>query len=130
MAESFREIREKLFLRASQTRPGEGWKEIVRTYLSVEHFERPHVGCPIAALAPDLARVKPSVKRRMARVIEQHRNELMPFFPGQNAAEKEKNFILAITAMAGAVSFARTLTDYAAQQKVLETMREHLLGTL
>ena len=37
------------------------------------------------------------------------------------------NFILAITAMAGAVSVARTMTDPVAKRKVLDTVRDHLL---
>ena len=37
------------------------------------------------------------------------------------------NFILAITAMAGAVSLARTMTHPVAKQKVLDTVRDHLL---
>ena len=60
----------------------------------------------------------------------EHRDELMVFVPGQNLAEKEKNFVLAITAMAGAVSFARTLTDPAVKEKVLNTVREQLLTSM
>ena len=43
------------------------------------------------------------------------------FFFAANAG----NFILAITAMAGAVSLARTMTGPAAKQKVLDTVRDH-----
>ena len=39
-------------------------------------------------------------------------------------------FILAITAMAGAVSLARTMTDPVAKQKVLDTVRDHSDGEL
>ena len=45
------------------------------------------------------------------------------FFFAANAG----NFILAITAMAGAVSLVRTMTDPLAKQKVLDTVRDHLL---
>ena len=54
----------------------------------------------------------------------------MVFVPGQNLAENEKNFILAITAMAGAVSFARILTDPAVKEKVLNTVREQLFTSM
>ena len=43
---------------------------------------------------------------------------------------KRWNFILAITAMAGAVSLARTMTDPLAKQKVLDTVRDHSDGEL
>jgi hypothetical protein len=37
------------------------------------------------------------------------------------------NFILAITAIAGPVSFAHAMTHPVAKQKVLDTVRDHLL---
>ena len=40
------------------------------------------------------------------------------------------NFILPITAMAGAVSLARTMTDPVAKQKVLDTVPDHSVGEL
>ena len=45
------------------------------------------------------------------------------FFFAANAG----NFILAITAMASPVSFAHTMTRSVAKQKVLDTVRDHLL---
>ena len=45
------------------------------------------------------------------------------FFFAANAG----NFILAITAMAGPVSLARTMTHPVAKQRVLDTVRDHLL---
>jgi len=127
IGESLCEIRERMLSCARQAPPGEAWKEMVSSYLSVEHCEHPEAGCPIAALAPDLYRAKPSVKKRIAGVMKEHQDQILAFVPGRNAAEKERNFILAITSMAGAVSFARTMTDPVAKQKVLDTVRDHLL---
>jgi len=127
IGESLCEIRERMLSSARQAPPGEAWKEMVSSYLSVEHCEHPEAGCPIAALAPDLYRAKPSVKKRIAGVMKEHQDQILAFVPGRNAAEKERNFILAITSMAGAVSFARTMTDPVAKQKVLDTVRDHLL---
>ena|SRR5438132_89702 len=55
IVESFHQICDKLLSSAKHPPQGEGWKAIVRTYLSMEHCEHPDVGCPIAALAPDMA---------------------------------------------------------------------------
>ena len=127
IGESLCEIRERMLSCARQAPPGEAWKEMVSSYLSVEHCEHPEAGCPIAALAPDISRAKPSVRKRIAGLMKEHQDQILAFVPGRNAAEKERNFILAITAMAGAVSFARTMTDPVAKQKVLDTVRDHLL---
>ena len=48
------------------------------------------------------------------------------FFFAANAG----NFILSITATAGAVSPARTMTDPVAKQKVLDTAPDHSYGEL
>jgi len=49
-----------------------------------------------------------------------HATEQVEFLFAANAG----NFILPITAMAGAVSLARTMTDPVAKQKVLDTVRD------
>jgi TetR/AcrR family transcriptional regulator, transcriptional repressor for nem operon len=99
------------------------WKEIVRWYLSTEHCDRPETGCPVAALAPEIARAKSSVRKRIAGLMK----EWVDFMPGVTAREREQNFFVIFSAMAGAVSIARILIDPADRQKVLASMRDHLL---
>ena len=55
-----------------------------------------------------------------------HATKQVEFFFAANAG----NFILSITAMAGAVSPARTMTDPVAKQKVLDTVPDHSDGEL
>src|SRR5205814_458013 len=45
------------------------WKELVRVYLSPEHCDHGDVGCPMAALAPEIARAKPSVRKLTGRTM-------------------------------------------------------------
>ncbi|PYV53677.1 MAG: TetR/AcrR family transcriptional regulator [Acidobacteria bacterium] len=62
IAEGFSESSEKIYS-ALQNLPREDrWKELVRLYLSPEHRDHPDSGCPVAALAPEMARAKPGVK--------------------------------------------------------------------
>ncbi len=128
--ESLQDIRQKLLPRAKAAPIGEAWKEFVKGYLSMEHCDHPEQGCPLAALAGDISRAKPSMKKEVAVLLKQHRDEIMAFVPGRNAAGREKNFILAITAMSGAISFARTMVDPEAKEKILDTVRDHLLSSL
>jgi TetR/AcrR family transcriptional regulator, transcriptional repressor for nem operon len=116
---------EKLYS-SVQTVPREArWKELVRLYLSPDHCDHPDIGCPVAALAPEIARAKLSVRKRISGVIKQHKwVELMP---GANAAERERNFFIILSAMAGAVSIARVLTEPADKARVLASVRDHLL---
>src|SRR5947208_17055246 len=101
------------------------WREFVRLYLSPEHCDHPDSGCPVAALAPELGRAKPGVRKRIAGLIKGYR--WIEFMPGRTLAERERNFFVIFSAMAGAVSIARILTDRADRERVLSSVRDHLL---
>jgi len=103
------------------------WKEVVRLYLSSDHCDHPATGCPVAALAPDIARAKPAVRKRISRLLKERAERWLEFMPGATAAERERNFFLIFSAMVGAVSVARLLTEPPDRQKVLAGVREHLL---
>jgi TetR/AcrR family transcriptional regulator, transcriptional repressor for nem operon len=127
IAEGFLESGEKIYS-ALQNLPREDrWKGLVRLYLSPEHCDHPDSGCPIAALAPEMARAKPSVRKRISGLIKDRAERWVEFMPGRTAREREQNFSVIITAMAGAVSVARILTEPADREKVLADMRDHLL---
>lgn len=118
---------EKLYS-SVQTVPREArWKELVRLYLSPDHCDHPDIGCPVAALAPEIARAKLSVRKRISGVIKQHK--WVEFMPGANAAERARNFFIILSAMAGAVSIARVLTEPADKARVLASVRDHFLHT-
>jgi TetR/AcrR family transcriptional regulator, transcriptional repressor for nem operon len=103
------------------------WKEMVRLYLSPEHCDHPDTGCPVATLAPEIARAKFSVRKRIAGLMKERTNRWVEFMPGRTAADRERNFFVIFGAMAGALSTARLLTEPADREKVLACMRDHLL---
>ncbi len=125
--ESLQELRDRLVAAAQQAGPGEGWKAMVRSYLSLELCDRPEEGCPIAALAPDMARTRSALKQRIAAAILKLRQELLPFMPGGNAREKAANFLAIFSSMVGTIAMARTMPDAAVRQRILNTVRDHLL---
>jgi len=117
----------KLFAAMKQAAPEERWKEIVKWYLSEDHCRHPDTGCPLAALAPDIARAAPAIKKRIAGIMKERRRRLLEFMPGRNAAEKGRNFNVMFTAMAGAVSMARIMPSPAERRRILSSVRDHLL---
>ena len=125
--ESLQELRDRLLAAAKQVEPGEGWKAMVRSYLSLELCDRPDEGCPIAALAPDMARTRPALKRRISVAILKFRQELLPFMPGRNPQEKAAHFLAIFSSMVGTIAIARTMPDAAVRQSILNSVRDHLL---
>src|SRR5690349_20797058 len=92
LREGFREIEDTLAQAAEQSPPGEAWKSIVKTYLSVELCEHPERGCPLAALASELARADKAMKPEIAAELVNYKNRMVPFMPGDRAADKERAF--------------------------------------
>lgn len=125
--EGLLELRDRLIAAAKQAEPGEGWKAMVRSYLTLERCDRADDGCPIAALAPDMARTRPALKQRIAAAILQLRQEVIPFMPGRNEEEKAANFLAIFSSMVGTIGMARTMPDAAIRQRILNTVRDHLL---
>jgi TetR/AcrR family transcriptional regulator, transcriptional repressor for nem operon len=127
--ESLQELRDRLIAAAKDAEPGEGWKAMVRSYLSLERCDHLDDGCPIAALAPDIARTGPVMKQRSSAAILRFRQELLPFMPGKNAETKATNFLAIISSMVGTIAIARTMPDPAVRQRILNCVRDHLLAS-
>ena len=123
IAQGFAESNANLRAALQHASPENKWKELVRLYLSTEHCDHPDTGCPVAALAPEMARAKLSVRKRIAGLMK----EWVEIMPGATAREREQNLFLIYSVMAGDISIARVLTEPADKQKLLSTVRDHLL---
>jgi TetR/AcrR family transcriptional regulator, transcriptional repressor for nem operon len=118
---------EKVYASLQNMPPEQRWKEAVRLYLSPEHCEHPDTGCPVAALAPEIARAKPSARKRISGLMKERAQRWVEFMPGATVAERELNFFIIFSAMVGAVSVARLLTEPADRHMMLAGARDHLL---
>jgi len=125
--EAFRDMSHRLASIAGRSRPKVAWKAIVKAYLSPEHCDHPEAGCPVAALAPELARAGSVTKAQIARELTQYESELLPFMPGRGLADKRRNFIVIFSTMIGALGIARLFPDQAARSQVLASTRDFLL---
>src|ERR1700761_2729556 len=74
LREAFREIVATLEHAAGQSRPETAWRAIVKTYLSLEYCDHAERGCPLAALAPDLARVEKKMKGQVFAELVNYKN--------------------------------------------------------
>jgi TetR/AcrR family transcriptional regulator, transcriptional repressor for nem operon len=127
LREGFREIEDTLVHAAEQSPPGEEWKAVVKTYLSLELCEHPERGCPLAALSPELARADKSMKPQIVAELVNYKSRMLPFMPGQRTADKERAFFAIFSTMIGAVGIARILPERAMREKVLASARGFLL---
>src|SRR5262249_20996372 len=127
LREGFREIEDALAHPAEQSPSGEAWKAIVKTYLSLGLCEHPERGCPLASLAPELARADKNMKPQITAELVNYKNRMLPFMPGQRTTDKERAFFAIFSTMIGAIEIARMLPDRAMRQKMLASTRKFLL---
>ena len=127
--ESLMELTKTLIDAAKDSGLRDAWKAMVTTYLSRERCDRADIGCPIAALAPDIARTAPAMKQRISAAILKFRSELIPFMPGRTTEEKGSNFLMLMTSMVGTIALARTMPERAVREAIVDTVRDRLLAT-
>jgi TetR/AcrR family transcriptional regulator, transcriptional repressor for nem operon len=128
LKDSFRDIIDTLVRAAEQSSHGEAWKAIVKTYLRPEMCDHPEHGCPLAALAPELARVDKKMRPQIVAELVNYKSRMLPFMPGRRTVDKERAFFAIFSTMIGAVEIARMLPE-PAREKVLGSTRDFLLGS-
>jgi TetR/AcrR family transcriptional regulator, transcriptional repressor for nem operon len=122
----FREIEDTLAQAAERSSSKQAWKEVVKIYLSPELCDHPERGCPLAALAPELARADKRMKPQILAELVNYKSRMLPFMPGRRAVDKERAFFAIFSTMIGAIELARLLPG-PARQKVLENAKDFLL---
>ncbi len=125
--EAFREIEEILVGAAEQSRTDEPWTAIVKTYLNPDYCDHAERGCPLTALAPDLARVDKKMRGQILSELVNYKGRMLPFMPGRRAADRERAFFAIFSTMIGAIELARMLPEPAMREKVLGSARDLLL---
>jgi TetR/AcrR family transcriptional repressor of nem operon len=83
----------------------------------------------LAALAPELARTKRSLKKRISAAMREYKDALVPFMPGASVADRERAFFLIFSAMIGSIEIARMIPDSDARAQILRNTRNFLLGS-
>ena len=127
LREAFREIADNLAHAAEQSHPETAWKAIVKAYLSLEYCDHVERGCPLTALAPELARVDKAMKAPILGELIKYKSRMLPLMPGRRAVDKERAFFAIFSTMIGAVEIARILPEPAMREKVLASARDFLL---
>ena len=127
LSESFRQITDRLVEVGEQSPPGTAWKAMVKAYLSAEHCDHAECGCPLTALAPELARGDTATKARILEELTKYKSRMVPFMPGRRTADKERAFFSIFSTMIGAIEIARMLPEPAMRESVLASTRDFLL---
>jgi len=100
--------------------------KLIDDYLSDVHRKNPGAGCAFSTLAPEIAR---SDKRTRALTSEQVRNDLellVGLLSGKDKRAARSRAILTFSALVGAMSLARAVSDEALSREILKTVADLL----
>jgi TetR/AcrR family transcriptional repressor of nem operon len=128
VAESFRAAAgpwQKQLLAAESGGPPVAYQGLVDSYLTETHRDHPGNGCPISALACDIARGGKQIRSLLTKQIESEIELLANSLPQNDGAARSKA-ILTVSALLGAVELARAVADETLSREVLESTREVL----
>jgi TetR/AcrR family transcriptional repressor of nem operon len=82
----------------------------VAAYLSPQHAAHPEVGCPVAALAPEVTRVGGKTKRAFGEGIRARMEWMRALLPRQlRGAKQDEVLVGTLACMVGAIVLARAL---------------------
>jgi len=111
---------------AAHGAPSASYAALIDDYLSDVHRKNPGTGCAFSALAPEIAR---SDKRTRALTSERVRKDLellVGLLPGKDKRTARSRAILTFSALVGAMSLARAVSDEGLSREILKTVGELL----
>jgi TetR/AcrR family transcriptional repressor of nem operon len=106
--------------------PPVSYEKLIDEYLNETHRDNPGTGCAFSVLAPEIAR---SDKRTRAVTSEQVRNDIQlvaALHPAKDKRTSRSRAILTFSALVGAMSLARAVSDEALSREILNTVADLL----
>ena len=107
--------------KAPATAPDTRLSAIARSYLSRSHRDARDSGCAVAALVSDVARADDASRAVMSGYVESFTASV-----AETLAGDEARAMVAVSAMVGALTLSRVLTDPARSDAILKAVRDHL----
>jgi TetR/AcrR family transcriptional repressor of nem operon len=97
----------------------EALRAVITFYLSEEHMLHPDLGCALAALGTEMARMAPETKAAVSKALDAYADRLSYLMPGKTRAQQRAAFLVLFPSMAGCMMTARAHADRERQLQIL-----------
>ena len=124
IAEGFEGVRAKYLAGVEKAAPRDQLRVFIELYLSLDHCADTAEGCPIASLASEIARYPRTLRVKIDRAMREHIETLAKFLPGATEEERQRNCLVLLSGMAGALTAARTTADPELRKAILQAAKE------
>jgi len=105
------------------------YESLVDGYLSEAHRNHPGTGCPVSALAGDLARTDRRTRALVSRKVRDNIELLATLIRNTNKTDSgsaRAQAVLAYCALVGAIGMARAVSDEELSREILKTAAQRL----
>jgi TetR/AcrR family transcriptional repressor of nem operon len=96
--------------------------KLIDDYLSDVHRKNPGVGCAFSALAPEIARGDKRTRTLTSAQVQRDLELLAALLPGKDKRAARSRAILTFSALVGAMSLARAVSDEVLSREILQTV--------
>jgi TetR/AcrR family transcriptional regulator, transcriptional repressor for nem operon len=102
------------------------FEKLIDDYLSDVHRKNPGAGCPFSALAPEIARSDKRTRALTTEQVSQDLKLLAGLLPDKGKRAARERAILTFSALVGAMSLARAVSDEALSHEILKAVADLL----
>ena len=102
------------------------FERLIDDYVSDLHRKNPGAGCAFSALAPEIARSDQRTRALTSDQVKADLELLVGLLSGRNKRAARSRAILTISALVGAMSLARAVSDEALSREILKTVADLL----
>jgi TetR/AcrR family transcriptional repressor of nem operon len=102
------------------------FEKLIDDYVSDVHRKNPGAGCAFSALAPEIARSDRRTRALTSDRVKADIELIAGLLPGRNKRAVRSRAILTFSALVGAMSLARAVSDEALSREILNTVADLL----
>jgi TetR/AcrR family transcriptional regulator, transcriptional repressor for nem operon len=108
----------------AKAKPGTELKSLIEYYLSPEHCTDSGEGCPMAALASEMARLPRSVRAEVDKAIKRRVKQVARYMPGSSEKDRQSKTMALLSGLVGTINIARALAEPEARRTLLEASKD------
>ena len=124
---SLTEIGDRVTLASEQAPKGSELQALINAYLDIDHCDNVAAGCPMAALASELARRPRAARAPLLRALKAHVSRMAKYIPGDSEEDRRRKAIPLFSGMAGTLTLARTFIDEEDRRAILDAAKRFYL---
>lgn len=122
--QSLKEIADKALSAVRHAPRGGELKALIDHYLDIKHSDDVAGGCPVAALATEIARRPPTARSAFLRILKDHMAQAAKYVPGATEEERERKARVLFSGMAGTLNLARVIVDDQQRRRFLDDAKK------